>query len=567
MRDNVEAMPRRIVLLAILLAPSLAAQFSGLASTADGSSLYFASNLRLKNLAQPLNGKIYVAGPNGVSLFRAQQVSAAPPSNNQACLAVGFSDYLGADASSAGVVALSYSAQRSGQCSYPLSTYMTQLVTASGESNVAGIARLSSGGRYAIVFLPATGRVYDPVTVSFLDLQSGVQTPVGVNGAPMPQIFAGPNAGGRVIANDGTAVLTNSVAGGGYIVRPGMDPMPFPIANGQPLIIDAGGSKVIYQQQGLNLLDLHTLTSTPLIPSDVTVSMLAMSDDASRVLYVRDGQVHLLNTNTLVDRTLTNDPATITQATLSSDGKVIFAVTGVGRLLKINADDGSQVELIGRTPYLYPFNGLIMPGFNTTLLGSGLADSTLYGTVPLNDFLGNVTMWIGDRKVPMTQLSPDRVSFIVPWDVQSEGGSIRMLAEAAGENTPFYFPEAEGSLLPPPNFPQAGVILRQDWSQTYVGPINTGEIIHVYAAGFGAVSPVVPDGAAAPSREPLSRITQTFNCSNAEILYAGLAPGAVERVYQIDIRIGPTPGYQKFNCNLGAQAFTFLTLNIVLSSP
>ena len=307
-------MPRRVVLVAILLAPSLAAQFSGLASTADGSSLYFASNLRLKNLAQPLNGKIYVAGPNGVSLFRAQEVSAAPPSNNQAnnqaCLAGGFSDYLGADTSSIGVVALSYTAQRSGICSYPLSTYMTQLVTASGASNVAGIARLSSGGRYAIVFLPATGRVYDPVTVSFLDLQSGVQTPVGVNGAPMPQIFAGPNAGGRVIANDGTAVLTNSVLGGGYIVKPGIDPMPFPIANGQPLVIDASGTKVIYQQQGLSLLDLHTLASTSLYSAPMcSFSMLAMSDDAGRVLYVRDGQVHLLNTSTRVDRTLTNDPA------------------------------------------------------------------------------------------------------------------------------------------------------------------------------------------------------------------------------------------------------------------
>ncbi len=115
-RDSVEAMPRRIVLLAVLLAPSVVAQFSGLASTADGSSLYFASALRLKNLAQPLNGKIYVVGQNGVSLFRAQEVSAAPPSNNQACLAVGFADYLGADTSSAGVVALSYAAQRSGRC-------------------------------------------------------------------------------------------------------------------------------------------------------------------------------------------------------------------------------------------------------------------------------------------------------------------------------------------------------------------------------------------------------------------------------------------------------------------
>lgn len=228
-------------------------------------------------------------------------------------------------------------------------------------------------------------------------------------------------------------------------------------------------------------------------------------------------------------------------------------------------DDGSQIELIGHTPYLNSFNGYVTPGFTTTLNGSGLSDAVFNGTPPLNDWLGNVTMWIGERKIPMTQLTPNSVSFIVPWDIQADGGSIRMLAEAPGDNTPFYFPEAEASLAD--MAPRAGAILRQDWTQTYVGPINTGEIIHVYAIGFGPVSPDVPEGAAAPSAEPLARTTNPLTCSNAEVLYAGLAPGAVERVYQIDIRIGPTAGYQKFNCSLGgAPPFIFLTLLIVPSA-
>jgi uncharacterized protein (TIGR03437 family) len=155
------------------------------------------------------------------------------------------------------------------------------------------------------------------------------------------------------------------------------------------------------------------------------------------------------------------------------------------------------------------------------------------------------------------------VSIIVPWDIQSDGGLIRIQAEAPGDHTPFYFPEVIVSLYPDP-VPRAGAILHQDWTQTFVGPIGTGEIIHLYAIGFGPVSPEVPEGAAAPSAEPFSRITQSLTCSNAGILYAGLAPGAVERVYQIDIRIGPTPGYQKFTCSLGgADPFLFLTLDIV----
>jgi uncharacterized protein (TIGR03437 family) len=520
-------------------------------------------------LGQPLNGKIYVATQNGVNLFRAREPSSTP-ANAPACTVGGFADYVAAETSSAGVVALLYRAKGIGGCSYPPNTYMTQIVTASGETNLPGIARISTDGRYAMVFLGATARPYGAVGISFLDLQSGAQTPIhftadNFNGPVFPEHIQQPSSGGRVIANDGTALLAitdGSTKNRGYVLKPGVDPKRFPISDGLPLIIDASGSKVLYQRQGLNLMDLHTLESTLLVPADVVVSGLGMSDDARRLLFLRDGQAHVLDTVTLIDRTLTDDPAKINQATISSDGKIIFAVTGIGRLLKINVDDGSQIELIGHTPYLNPFSGYVTPGFTTTLSGSGLSDSVINGTLPLNAWLGNVTMWIGERKVPMTQLTPNSVSFIVPWDIQADGGSIRMLAESPGDHTPFYFPEAEASLAPDVA-PRAGAILRQDWTQTYVGPINTGEIIHVYAIGFGPVSPVVPDGAASPSAEPFSRITQAITCSNAEILYAGLAPGAVERVYQIDIRIGPTPGYQQFVCSLGTLSFAFLTLNIV----
>ena len=51
--------------------------------------------------------------------------------------------------------------------------------------------------------------------------------------------------------------------------------------------------------------------------------------------------------------------------------------------------------------------------------------------------------------------------------------------------------------------------------------------------------------------------------SIAGVLYAGLAAGAVERVYQIDLRIGPIAGYQKFTWAIGTNdPFVFLTLNV-----
>ena len=559
-------MSARIAFLAVFLTSSLPAQFSGLSSTADGSSLYFATTLRLRGSDEPRNGKVFVAAQDGVTLFRARE-PAFPPADSPACTVGGFGDYLGTETSAGGVVALSYQAHgAAGPCSYPPYGLMTQLVTAAGEIDLPGIVRLSAAGRYAIVYNQLSSRQPSPFTLAYLDLQTGAQTPVPTIALTFPQTVDLPFSRGRVIANDGTTLLGISDAGAhyrGYLLKPGVDPQPFP-ADGQPLIIDAAASKVFYRTEtSFYLLDLRTLQSTLLGTADQLVFYLAMTDDARRLLFLGNGQVHVLDTATLLDRALTSDPAYVTEAAISGDGKVIHAVTGNGRLLKINADDGTQIELIGHTPYLDVFPGPVTPGLTLTLTGSGLSDSVINGTVPLNAWLGNVTMWIGERKVPVVQLAPKSVSIIVPWDIQSDGGFIRIQAEAPGEHTPFYFPEVMPTLSAI-QVPVAGAIARQDWMQTYVGPINTGEIIHVFAIGFGPVFPEVPQGAGAPAAEPFSRLTQSLTCSNSEILYAGLAPYAVERVYQIDMRIGPTAGYQKFTCSLGgAPAFLFLTLNIV----
>ena len=512
-----------------------------------------------------LNGKIFVTTQDGVSLYRARERTAPPP-NSPACTVGGFSDYVGAETAANGVVALSYGSSGVGGCSYPPNASFTQITTASGDTSVPGVARLSPNGHHALVYLAVTSRPGSAFTLSFLDVQTGAQTPVSVPAPPFPQYVSMPATDARVIANDGTAILgvtDGSTKYGGYLLTPGAGAQPFPAADGMPLIIDAGASKVLYQRQGaLYLFDLHTSGSALLIHAGQSASGFRMSDDARRLLYIGDGQVHVLDTGTLVDRALTSDAAKIAEATISGDGKSVFAVTGVGRLLKIDVDSGAAIEWIGRTPYLSAFGRTFIPGLTATLSASGLSDTVLNGTVPLNDWLGNVTMWIGERKVPVIQVSPSSVSILVPWNVQPAGGAIRILAEAPGDHTPFYFPEAEATVTI--DAPRAGAIARQDWQPTYSGPVNTGEIIHVFAIGFGPVAPEVPDGAAAPALEPLPRLTQSLTCSNAEILYAGLAPFALERVYQLDIRIGPTAGYQKFTCSLGSgEPFVFLTLNVV----
>ena len=354
--DTVNLVALSIPVLALLLPTALCAQFSGLSSTTDGSSVYFATTLRLRNTTEPRNAKIFVTTQDSVSLFRAREL-AFPAPGPPSCTVGGFADYRGAEASSGGIVALSYFGHDNGQaCSFPLNPFMTQLVTASGDINLPGITRISASGRYAINYLAATSRPSSTFTINFLDLQTGVQMP----GPPIPITFPEsvvfPDSGGRVIANDGTAIFGITDANSrnrGYLLQAGAGPKPFPVADGLPLIIDASGSKVAYRtQSNMYLLDLRTLQSTILGAAFQFAFNLRMSDDGRRLLYLGDGQVHVLDTATLVDRTYTNDPAKISEASISGDGKFVHAVTGRGRLIKINVEDNSQVELIGRTPYI-----------------------------------------------------------------------------------------------------------------------------------------------------------------------------------------------------------------------
>jgi len=566
---RVKEMYRSTTWLAVLFAPCLSAQFTGLSSTSDGSSVYFTSTLRLKGADQPLNGKIFVATQEGVKLFRAHEIEGTSASGSPAaCTVGGFADFAGAETSSQGVLAASYYAQSSGICSFPV-TLKTQIITPAGETLLPGSVRLSDGGRFAISFLAATGRPFSPVSVSYFDIQTNIQTPVPIPASAVAHFVSASYSGGRVIANDGTAVVGVTDGSfqhyGGYLLRPGADPQPFPVEEALPLLIDTDASKVLYQSldRSLSLLDLRTLESTLLLPTDQLVVYLRMSDDARRLLFVSGGQVHVLDTATLVDQVITNEATTITEATLSGNGRVAYAVTDRGGLLKIDADDGTSLELIGHTPYLQrQFVGIKIPGLAIVLRGSGLSDTAIDGMPPFTPCLGNVTMWIGNRKVPIIRLEPTSVRILIPWDLS---GTFRIMAEVPGRNTPFDFPEVELGF--PSARPQTGAIARQNWTQTYSGPVNTGEIIHVYAVGLGPVSPEVPDGAAGPFVEPFARLTQRLNCANAEILYAGLAPGTVERVYQVDVRIGPTAGYQQFKCTLGDSApFVFLTLNVVPGS-
>jgi len=539
-----------IRLLAVLAAASATAwaQFNGLATPSDGSAVYFTTSLRLKGTLEPPWGKVFVADERGVRLVRSRELRTLPlpPDYIGNCVVgqlVGFGSVeLSADGRTMAAVGGRWKA---GQCH--VFGIATLLSTPLGSRDISGALRISANARWAIV--DTTVGFNGDDSAAFLDLQSGAQTsiPLAAGQALLqPLSFAT----GRTIADDGTALL--SQGGKPYITRPGQPLQPFPVAGSTPWAISATGSRVLYSSaDGVHVLDLGTgvdLAFGAGLP-------MGLSDDGAVAALVRGGQLYV------ADRQVGSVPEGVASAVLSGNGKIACAVTTTGRLMKIAVDTGVTTQIVGRTPEVSSTGAIVDAGQFTTITGHGFADQSYTASPPLPLTLGGVTVTLDGRTLAISGVTPTAIDVLIPWDMASNDQRTLVVNSSAAQS-PF---EAPQGTLQATGGVRAGALYRQDWSsQVSDLTVHTGEIIHVFAVGLGAVTPEVPTGSAAPSSEPLARLASPMTCSNATVLYAGLQPGTVARIYQVDLQIGTKTGYQQFSCTVGGgTAFAFLTLNVV----
>ncbi len=356
----------------------------------------------------------------------------------------------------------------------------TVLITPAGETDTPGIVRLSPNGQYAFAALEHGA--------TLTDLETGAVTPVRVPASPYGIGGIGVS---RTVANDGTAVfLVNWVL---VIARANGDvetvAARFPAEGG----IDAA-STVAYATAlastdseiippRLVALDVRSRTEVELAKGGADT--FSMSDDGRRVAYVQAGTLYVVNTDGSGLSAVTDATVKLTAAVLSGNGKVAYATTGAGGLIKVDVEAALWKEIIGPTPYLDPPLSVADAGMAFTVIGTGLSDTSQQASPPLNTWLGNVTMWIGERKVPVLEVAPDYVRFLVPWDLPA--GPNTVFAEVSGGGQSMF----EGSIgaLTISTTPRTGAIFQEDWQRTYTGPVRAGEILHVYAIGLGPVLP------------------------------------------------------------------------------
>ena len=167
-----------------------------------------------------------------------------------------------------------------------------------------------------------------------------------------------------------------------------------------------------------------------------------------------------------------------------------------------------------------------------TLFGTNLADNVYQATgYPLPTQLGPTSVTVNGASVPLYYVSPTQINFQMPSNAPATSVQVSVnngftLARTSQPHT------ANLTAVDPGLFTSAGnraAALNQDFTvHTAATPQPAGAYILLYITGGGPISPVVPDGAAAPS-SPLSFLTgdvQVFiGGKPAQVAYAGAAPG------------------------------------------
>lgn len=287
-------------------------QFRQLATTDDGSRVYFSSPLPLLGAADAGPSKIFVLGNSGLHLFAEQDT-----------YPLGWPSASG----DGGVVAFS-----------GVVTGKFQANVALGNGAVfwtsAGQAGLSRNGRFALLVPDGSG------SVTVVNLADGSSFSMTADGPLLPL-----STGGRSIASDGTAVVR---AANAIQVVGAAGVQSFPLADAvNSAVMDDGPTTVAYEAAGqIVLLDLASGAATaavsgtaPCLTNDGQ-TLLYLAPDANGTtqawLAARDGSgVHAL---TAVD-------SGVAEAVISGDGSTVYAIASNMRLLRIDVASGTVTDL------------------------------------------------------------------------------------------------------------------------------------------------------------------------------------------------------------------------------
>lgn len=184
---------------------------------------------------------------------------------------------------------------------------------------------------------------------------------------------------------------------------------------------------------------------------------------------------------------------------------------------------------------------------------------------PLPTKLGGTSVLVNGKAVPLFYTSYGQIAFEMPVDTPLGMALVQVQREDNSISNKVSVQVAERA-------PRLVVTVNQDGSiNSPSKPARPGDYLTIYAIGFGATNPAVATGVAAPSAEPLARVTPTptviFGSAFATFpvtpAFAGLTP-TFSGLYQVNVQVPadvPT-GAVQMQVTVGDTASNTVTLYV-----
>jgi uncharacterized protein (TIGR03437 family) len=190
----------------------------------------------------------------------------------------------------------------------------------------------------------------------------------------------------------------------------------------------------------------------------------------------------------------------------------------------------------------------VAPGQIITIFGLNIGPESASGLVlngsgRLETNLAGAQVLINNTPAPLVYAGRDQVSAIVPYSVAGRGStSLRVVSNGVSSNTrSLNVVDAAPAIFTADSSGRGGAAaLNEDGSvNTASNPAIAGSVVVLYATGEGTTSPAGIDGRPAQGAipKPVLRVRVRFAGQEADVLYAGGAPGLVAGVLQVNARL------------------------------
>jgi uncharacterized protein (TIGR03437 family) len=197
--------------------------------------------------------------------------------------------------------------------------------------------------------------------------------------------------------------------------------------------------------------------------------------------------------------------------------------------------------------------GPVAPGEIVTVFGSALGPDTAVAwrvspSGQLDSVLSGTRVLFDELPAPLVYVSATQVSAIVPYAVAGRLRSQLRIESATGKSQEVAVDvsgTAPGVFTMSGTGAGPGAVLNQSLSvNSDANPAPRGGVVVIYATGEGQTNPPGIDGriTGTPLNTPLRAVAVTIGGRNAEVLYAGSAPGLVAGLLQINARVPEDAG-------------------------